>query len=295
MIASGEQIKPQLSGQSQTTIEDGGYIDAHVHVWTPDIKQYNLGPGYRKEQMQPPSFTPEELLAHARPCGASRIVLIQMNFYQYDNSYMLDTIRNFPDVFRGVAVIDENHEPEKEMRRLARLGVRGFRISPRGQGWLDSPGMTTMWEVGAKDGLSMCHLVDPDALPSIHRMCRKFPETPVVIDHFARIGADGLIRDQYVQELCRLAVHKRTAVKVSAFYALGKKQAPYVDLVPMIRRLLDAFGPERLMWATDCPFQVQNGHTYKDSISLVLDHLDFLSKSDRQWMLRKTAERIFFS
>ena len=32
MIASGEQIKPQLSGQSQTTIENGGYIDADVHV-----------------------------------------------------------------------------------------------------------------------------------------------------------------------------------------------------------------------------------------------------------------------
>ena len=31
-----------------------------------------------------------------------------MSYYEYDNSYMLDTIRNFPGVFSGVAVIDEN-------------------------------------------------------------------------------------------------------------------------------------------------------------------------------------------
>ncbi len=181
---------------------------------------------------------------------------------------------------------------------MARLGVRGFRIYPGNQGvdrWLDGSGMAKMWECGAKENLSICHLVNPDALPSIDRMCWKFPETPVVIDHFARIGTDGIIRDQDVQQLCRLAVHKRTAVKLSAFYALGQKQAPYLDLVSMIRRLLDAFGPERLMWATDCPFQVQKGHTYRDSIDLVFERLDFLSKYDRKWLLQKTAEQIFFS
>ncbi len=83
-------------------------------------------------------------------------------------------------------------------------------------------------------------------------------------------------------------------VKVSAFYALGKKKSPYVDLAPMMRRLLDAYGPKRLMWATDCPFQVQGDHTYAGSIELVRDRLDFLSAADRQWLLRKTAERVFF-
>lgn len=293
-----DKLKVTQSTESQTARQKEGYIDAHVHVWTPDIKRYQLGRGYRKEEMHPPSFTPKELLAHAKPCGIARIVLIQMSFYRFDNLYMLDTIRKYPGVFSGVAVINQNSNPEMEMRRLARLGVRGFRIYPGNQGvnsWLDGSGMAKMWECGAKEKLSICHLVNPDALPSIDRMCRKFPETPVVIDHFARIGTDGIIRDQDVQELCRLAVHKRIAVKLSAFYALGQKQSPYLDLIPMIRRLLDAFGPERLMWATDCPFQVQKGHTYRDSIDLVLERLDFLSKYDRKWLLQKTAEQMFFS
>ena len=91
-----------------------------------------------------------------------------------------------------------------------------------------------------------------------------------------------------------MARHKNVYVKVSAFYALGKKKPPYHDLGPMIRHVYDAFGAQRLMWATDCPFQVQDNHTYKGSIDLIKNGLDFLSNDDRQWLLRKTAETVFF-
>ena len=275
-----------------------GYIDAHVHVWTSDTTKYPLASGYRREQMQPPNFTPEELLSQAQPCGVSRIVLIQMSYYGYDNSYMLDTMRRFPGVFSGVAVIAETARPRDVMRQLAKQGVRGFRISPKGRPldrWLGTPGMATMWRCGSEENLSMCCLIDPAALPAVDRMCQKFPETPVVIDHIARIKADSKNRDEEVKELCNLARHKLTTVKISAFYALSKGQPLYLDLAPVIRRLLEAYGPERLMWATDCPFQVQNGHTYLDSITLIRDRLDFLSDSARQWLLTKTAERVFFS
>jgi predicted TIM-barrel fold metal-dependent hydrolase len=275
-----------------------GYIDAHVHVWTSDTKQYPLASGYRPEQMQPPNFPAEELLSHARPCGVGRIVLIQMSYYGYDNSYMLDTMRRFPGVFSGVAVIDETAQPRDAMRRLARQGVRGFRISPRGTSpdrWLGTPSMAAMWRCGSEENLAMCCLIDPDAVSIVDRMCKKFPKTPVVIDHIARIRTDSKMREEQAKQLCDLARHKLTTVKISAFYALAKKESHYLDLAPMIRRLLDAYGPERLMWATDCPFQVQDGHTYIDSVALIRDRLDFLSDSDRQWLLRKTAERIFFS
>ncbi len=63
----------------------------------------------------------------------------------------------------------------------------------------------------------------------------------------------------------------------------------------MIRRLVEAYTPRRLMWATDCPYQVQAGHTYRDSIELIRSRIDFLSADDRQWLLGKTAQHLFFS
>ena len=277
----------------------GGAIDAHSHIWTPDVKRFPLAAGFAVADMQPASFTPEQLLAHARPCGVSRVVLIQMSYYRFDNSYMLAAMRDFPGVFSGVAVVDEHASQLRDtVRELKGQGVRGFRIHPAAQAvdrWLFSPDMAAMWTLGAEEQLAMCALVNPEALAPLDTMCQKFLKTPVVIDHFARIGVDGTPRDSDVDNLCRLARHPLTHVKISAFYALGKKKAPYTDLGPMIRRLMGAFGPERLMWATDCPYQVQAGHTYLDSIELVRSRLDFLTSADRSWLLGKTAQRVFFS
>src|SRR5207248_5677361 len=111
----------------------------------------------------------------------------------------------------------------------------------------------------------------------------------------ARIGADGVIREEDVDRLCALAKHKKVMVKVGAFYALGKKKAPYTDLAPMIKKVVAAFGPRRCMWESDCPFQVQGEQTYQASVDLVRKRLDFLSEDDRDWLLRKTTENFFFT
>lgn len=271
-------------------------IDAHVHVWTDDVQRYPRAAGER--DYEPKRFTPDDLFRHSRPAGVQRIVLIQMSFYRFDNSYMLDCIRNhMGGVFAGVGIVDSAAPAvDKAMRQLATRGVRGFRISP-GQSpksWLETDRMQLMWKTGGTDKLAMCPLIGPDALDSVDGMCKRYPDTPVVIDHMARIGADGVIRESDVKKLCSLAAHKNVHVKVSAFYALGQKRAPYLDLVPVIKSLTEAYGPQRLMWASDAPFQVQDGHQYTSSISLVRDHLPFLSESDREWLLGKTAGEVFF-
>jgi len=137
-------------------------------------------------------------------------------------------------------------------------------------------------------------LINPEHVPQVQSMCENFRQTPVVIDHFARIGMNGEPKTGDIDRLCALARFDRVYVKISAFYALGKKQPPYHDLVPMIKRLHGEFGPERLMWASDSPYQLQGENTYRASISLVRDHLNFLSEKDRDWLLFKTAEQVYF-
>ncbi|MCB1229113.1 MAG: amidohydrolase [Verrucomicrobiae bacterium] len=299
LAAGSIGVSCSKSKPSKVEFDPAGWIDAHVHIWSPDLDQWPLGKGFIAERMKPPSFTPEELFAECRPEGVSRIVLIQMSFYRFDNRYMLRAMRDYPGVFAGVAVVDaEDPEVEKTMRDLKGQGVRGFRIRATAETvaeWPSNDGMKRMWRVGAEEGLSMCCLADADSLPGIHQMCELFPQTPVVIDHCGRIGTSGTIEPADVDHLCALATFPTVQVKTSAFYALGKKEAPHTDLGPMIRRLRDAFGAERLMWASDCPYQVQNGHTYHDSIALIRDRLDFLSEEEKNWILRDTAERVFFT
>lgn len=272
-------------------------IDAHVHVWKPADKCFPYDPLYNGPAPSPATFTPEHLVAIAGQVAVKRIVLVQMSFYGSDNSYMLTAIQRYPAVFSGIGVVDyEADSLSAEMTRLTSCGVRGFRITQgnRGARWLETAGMREMWRLAAEKKLAICPLVGPDAIPALDRLCEEFSGTTVVIDHMARVGMDGVLRDRDVNALCNLSRHLRVYVKVSAFYALGKGQSPYSDLVPVVHALQKAYGSQRLMWGSDSPFQSQQPHTYAESFEFVHSQLSFLGPEDKEWILRKSAETVFF-
>jgi predicted TIM-barrel fold metal-dependent hydrolase len=279
--------------------EKPGWIDAHSHIWTPDVKSFPLKDGQTADDLKPRSFTDDELMAVASKVGVDRVVLIQHTGYHgFDNSYLVHAWKKHPTRFRVVGMVDDSKpDPGKAMEKLFKQGVTGFRITPFTRGddvWLDNPGMREMWKTAAKTRQSMCCLINASNLPQVDKMCDANPDTKVVIDHFARVGVSGTIHPKELKALCRIARHKNASVKVSAYYALGKKKPPHADLIPMIKQVYEAFGPKRMMWASDCPYQIQGENNYAASIALIRDRIDFLSKSDREWILRKTAESVFF-
>ena len=291
-------LAPAMPLFADDDVKDG-LVDAHVQAWPADRENYPLAVSFVGKKIEPGIFDPAILLGHQKDTGVTRTVLIQMSFYQYDNSYMLDVIQSDPDRYRGVGIVDESVAGVgTRMKELGGKGVRGFRLyafPDRTKDWADSTGIQEMWKVGGEEGLAMCCLTDPASLSVIRTMCEKYPDTTVVIDHFARIGAKGTIDPGELDQLLALAAFKNVYVKTSAFYALGLKTPPYTDLAPMIRRLRDAYGSGRLMWGSDCPYQVQGEHTYAASVALVQEKLDFLSTEEKRDIMKVTAEKVFFS
>lgn len=277
-----------------------GWVDAHAHIWGRDLAAFPLAAGQTLADLDPPSFTPEELLSIAQPLGVSRVVLIQHHIYHgWDNSYLLHAAKTYPDHFRVIGMVDDlSTDPGDQMRKLQPQGVTGFRITSLIRGadqWLTGDGMQSMWQTAARTGQAMCCLINPADLPAVAAQCQKFPDTPVVIDHFARIGMTGEIVDSELDALCGLAKHPRVFVKLSAYYALGRKRPPHDELQPMIRRLIDVYGVERLMWASDAPYQLTAPNSYAASLKVITEGLADLSAGEREWLLRKTAEQVLFS
>lgn len=276
-----------------------GWIDAHVHVWTSEFSTYPISPNFLDHEPVPATFMPSELFEIQEGTGVRRTVLVQMSFYEFGNQFMLDVMDNFPGRFGGIGIV--NHQLNNVgtvMTRMAEKGVRGFRLyafPDRVKEWETSPGIRKMWKTGGDEGLAMCCLANPEVLPVIRKMCETYPETRVVIDHFSRVGMKGSIDQGELDALLGLAEFSNVFVKTSAFYALGAKSPPYLDLLPMFQQVRDAFGAERLMWGSDCPYQVQGEHTYEASLALVTEHADFLSNDEREQILGGTAERLFFS
>ena len=282
-------------------------IDAHVHIWTSDTQKYPLAAGFTKDDRWFPSFSAEEVMELGRPAGINRFNLVQMTWYGLDHSYILDVIARYPGQFTGTGVVPAVTDvslagPDRMMIELSQGGIYAFRI--RGQStrpnfndgvqWLERPGYDKMFTTAAEHNLALSFLMLPSDLPELDRMCTKFPETPVIIDHFCLIGRNMMFVEEEIVQLMKMARHKNVMLKIGEFYAFGQKTPPYLDMLTLIERVVSAFGPERCMWESDAPLQTKNGHTLTAAVGIISEHADFLSKSDKQKILVTTAENFFF-
>ncbi len=293
---------------------DGGkdVVDAHIHVWTDDFARYPLAPGFGPEDLWLPRFTPEDHFAYSRAQGKVRINLVQMTWYGLDHSYILDIIAAAPDTFVGTGVVPAICDvslasPDRTMVELAKGGIYAFRVRggnarmPVGDvaRWLDYPGYELMFKAGAEHNLALSFLMSYGDLPDLDRMCEKFPDTPVILDHVCGVRIkDGVLDEEGLKRVCAMARHPRVMVKLGPFHGFSETGAPFLDLLPMIEPIIEAFGPQRCMWESDSggPLQMQDPHfDYPASIALIEEHAAFLSAGDKDYILRKTAEDFFFN
>ena len=286
-------------------------VDAHVHVHSPDLAKYPLAPGFGRADLWYPSMTPEDYAGYCRRYGTVRANLVQPTWYGLDHTYIIDCIASAPGQYVGTGVVPAVSDvslppPDRAMLSLSERGIRAFRIRGgstradfrRSTRWMDYPGYDAMFETAANHGLALSFLVGPDDLPEIDRMCSRYPDTRVVIDHVAGIRVrGGRFPAEHVEALCRLARHREVTVKLGPFHVLSEQPPPFLDLLPLLRRVIDDFGPDRCMWETDVGGPVPMSdpeEVYAATVELVLEHAGFLSDGDREDVLCRTAERVLF-
>ncbi|SNR66345.1 Amidohydrolase [Blastococcus mobilis] len=73
-------------------------------------------------------------------------------------------------------------------------------------------------------------------------------------DHCGRPDlAEGLAAPAF-RELLRLGRAGRAVVKLSGLVKFSRRPPPHEDTWSFVRALVDAFGPDRCVWASDWPF-----------------------------------------
>jgi L-fuconolactonase len=270
-------------------------IDAHAHVWQPDSPQY---PWDRQLTTPPTISAPLNMLLDAMQSAAvGRVVLIQHSCYGYDNRYILDCARQYPDKFCTVIKVDPLLPgAADELRRLANVHhVQGLRLQPArdpDSTWLRSPDTYPLWEAAEELGTIVGILNDPRQLPQVREMVERFPEVTVVIDHMGRLNVAEPPNGIRFQQLLDLARFPNVYVKVSGFYALSRQAFPYPDTVPYVQEIVQHFGRGRLMWATDFPLLLAK-ESYEQATSILRYQLPDLSDEDLALIMGKTALRLF--
>ena len=264
-------------------------IDPHVHVWKHD-PQF---PFARGANVPARDATPEMLLGLMKANGVSRTVLIQVIHYRYDNSYVASVMKRYPGTFQAVCRVDPlDPAAPDHLSELTEQGFRGVRISPAADAsgdWFDGPSMPPLWKRCRDLRVPMTVLAPIQRMPGAAALLEKVPDLTVVIDHMADCPVD---RPTDLEKLILLQRYPNVFVKISHTWSLSKQPYPWLDAQEHVKRLYHAFGPQRLMWATDWPI-VEDRATYAQALSVVRDDMRFLNADDRRWMLSGTIERVW--
>lgn len=265
-------------------------IDSHVHVWKTDPRY-----PYAKDRKAPPQdFTAEMLLSLMAANGVARTVIVQVIHYRWDNRYLADVLRQYPDKFQGICRV--NPEDPAAPEHLARLttdeGFRGVRLSPSDKAdgdWIRGSLMKPLWRQAADLKVPMTILAAPSRMPDLIPWIEQNPELTVVIDHMAD---SPLNHPDELNKLLALARYPQVYVKISHMWSLSQQSYPYPDAAQQVKQVFDAFGAQRLMWGTDWPICL-NKLSYAQAVALYRDHLAWLTPKDREQILYKTVQQIW--
>ncbi|MBI1178967.1 MAG: amidohydrolase family protein [Alphaproteobacteria bacterium] len=95
----------------------------------------------------------------------------------------------------------------------------------------------------------------------------------------------------YFDQVLKLAEHPNVALKWSHAQGMfGVRGYPFRPLWPHLRRALDAFGAERVMWASDNGGN-QTGESWGELLFWIRDCPD-LSDAEKQWLLGGTVRQV---
>jgi predicted TIM-barrel fold metal-dependent hydrolase len=265
-------------------------LDPHVHVW----KHYPKYPFAEGARVPDRDAAPETLLGLMKANGVARTVIIQVIHYRYDNSYLAAVLKQYPGTFRGVCRVDPlDPAAPDHLSRLTAQGFHGVRLSPAGNAsgdWFHGPLMPPLWKRCSELKVPMTVLAPISRMTDVAALLETLPDLTVVIDHMADCPID---QPTELEKLIALKRYPNVFVKISHTWSISKQPYPWLDAQEYVKRLHAAYGPQRLMWATDWPIIENSAATYDQALRVVRDDMKFLNADDKSWMLNKTIQRVW--
>lgn len=281
-------------------------IDCQVHVIDKDRPERPWVPGFADALKNMPGgdiflagaaiITDDEMIKVMDETGVDGAILVPTSHYGFDNSYSVEAARKRPTRFRVAGLMNPaGDDVEDRMQAWAEepmaVGIR-MRIGSAAQ--VEGSHFDRMLTSAAETGMPVS-VICTGFLPSVAALARRFPGVPFSLDHLGmpqppmeEPGPEPL-RD--FPQLLQLAQFPNVSVKISGIPALSLEPYPWADLNRPLRRLIEAFGTERLMWGTDWT-RVVHLFSYKDSLRFITESPD-LDEAEKAALLAGSLRNHF--
>ena len=299
-------------------------IDAHAHV-----VQCIAGTGSQGElrpcgrvraayptgqffQILPPEFgeysaPPEALLGVMDAHGVEKAVLLQGNYFGFQNLYTWEAVRTWPERFAGAASYDPfSLQADKIKAHLFdQLGFRivKFEVSSGSGLMANHPALDLDGEVmhreyryaADRDLIFVIDIGKPRSVSwqadALARAIARYPSMRFVVCHLLspQLGDGELLR----RSLGKLAL-PNVWFDLAALCLNSKPEAyPYPTAQGYVKDAADIVGADRLLWGSDMP-SAMTRDTYRHFIDFIALHPG-LSGQDKKKILYDNAEGLFFA
>jgi predicted TIM-barrel fold metal-dependent hydrolase len=271
-------------------------VDAQVHLWKAETPDWKWVPG-RQPQLPEP-FTIERLVPMMDEAGVDRAVIVPPSWPGDRNDYAIEAVKRYPNRFRimGRIPLQDPKSAELLPKWKEQPGMVGVRLTFNNDQtipWLSDGTADWFWPAAEKAGLPvMCFT--PGISAKLAPIAERHPRLPLILDHMgvsAALLKENKLDDALAQTVA-LAKYPNVSVKLSASPGISREPYPFRDVAGHIKRVFDAYGPQRSYWGTDLTNSYAKA-SYRQRVSHFTEELSFLSDSDKDWVMgRAITQRL---
>ncbi len=255
-------------------------VDAQVHLWSSGT------PVSHHRQIS--AYGKDELLREMRDAGVDAAVIHPPSWDPKSNELAVEAARERPDTFAvlGYVPLDRPEESRAVLqswkRRPGMLGLRYALIRPEQQNWHEDGTMDWLWPEAERLGLPIA-LMASRFFPLLARIAERHPALRLIVDHlgYVRGGMDDAAFARN-DELCGLARYPNIAVKATGTPGYSTAPYPFRNIHGHIRRVFDAFGPQRVFWGTDI---TRMPCSYRQCVTMFTEEMPWLTGRDLELVM----------
>ncbi|MGW4821337.1 amidohydrolase family protein [Streptomyces sp. NPDC004227] len=275
-------------------------VDAHHHVWDLTVRDQDWITG---DELRPlrRNFTVEDLQPQARAAGVDRTVLVQTVTVPEETPELL-ALADAHDLIAGVVGWVDLTRPDiaAELARLRDLPggrhLKGLRHQVQAEPdprWLLRPDVRRGLAAVSDAGLVHDLVVVPRQLPACVESAAGHPGLTFVLDHLGKPPIASGEREPWATAVRALAALPNTVCKLSGLVTEADPATwTTADLRPYADVVLDAFGPDRLMYGSDWPVCTLAAG-YAEVLAVARELTSELTAVERAAVFEGTATRVY--
>ncbi|KUL22629.1 amidohydrolase family protein [Streptomyces regalis] len=273
-------------------------VDAHFHVWDLSVRDQDWIDEHSPLRR---NFTIKDLTPEARAAGVDRAVLVQTITVPEETPEFLALAAEH-ELIAGVVGWTDLIRPDvaDELAGLRELPggehLKGIRHQVQGEPdpqWLLRADVRRGLAAVADAGLVYDLVVLPHQLPACVKAAADHPGLTFVLDHLGKPPIASGALEPWETAVRSLAALANTVCKLSGMVTEADLASWSVeDLRPYADVVLDAFGPQRLMFGSDWPVCTPTA-PYGEVVSVARELTAGLDAAERAEVFAGTATRVY--